>query len=115
MALVLRRAVRIRWSKALSAASPLRPSRSRSACRARSCVAGGEHAGHRGLAAVVDHDLAARRQLDRTGALQPLGVRQQADLDEDALELDVAPRRAVGVGRPVTFSPSPSTSVVSAE
>ena len=42
--------------------------------------------GHRGLAAVVDHDLAARRQLDR--ALEPLGVGQQADLDEDAVEVD---------------------------
>ena len=49
-------------------------------------VAGGEHAGHRGLAAVVDHDLAAGRQLD--GALEPLGVGQQADLHEDAVEVD---------------------------
>src|SRR5690606_17338054 len=45
-------------------------------------VAGGEHARDAGLAAVVDHDLAARAQLHR--ALEPLGVGQQADLHEDA-------------------------------
>ena len=64
--------------------------------RHRGAVAGGEHAGHRGLAAVVDHDLAARRQLDR--ALEPLGVGQQADLDEHAVEVDAcacSPLRAV--------------------
>ena len=56
-------------------------------------VAGGEHAGHRGAAPVVDHDLAARRQLD--GALQPLGVGQQADLDEHAVEVDACGARRV--------------------
>jgi hypothetical protein len=50
-------------------------------------VAGGEDAGQRGLAARIDFDLAARRELER--ALQPVGVGQQADLDEDAFELDM--------------------------
>ena len=59
--------------------------------RHRGAVAGGEHAGHRGLAPVVDDDLAPRRQLDR--ALEPLGVRQQADLHEDAVEVDRVVRR----------------------
>src|SRR5690606_19573964 len=49
-------------------------------------VAGGEHARDAGLAALVDHDLAARAQLHR--ALEPLGVGQQADLHEDALQFD---------------------------
>ena len=49
-------------------------------------VAAGEHAGDRGLAPVVDDDLAPGRQFD--GALQPLGVGQQADLDEHAVEVD---------------------------
>src|SRR5690606_38145471 len=49
-------------------------------------VAGGEHAGDAGLALGVDHDLAEAVQLD--GALQPVAVGQQADLHEDAFQLD---------------------------
>src|SRR5690606_1713987 len=49
-------------------------------------VACGEHARDAGLAAVVDEDLAARRQAD--GAFEPFGVGQQADLHEHALQLD---------------------------
>src|SRR3546814_16616846 len=56
--------------------------------RDRRAVAGGEHSRHRGVAAVVDHDLAPRGELDR--ALEPLGVRQEADLHEDAVEVDLA-------------------------
>ncbi|MPM17427.1 hypothetical protein SDC9_63816 [bioreactor metagenome] len=47
-------------------------------------VAGAVDAGDARRALLVDDDLAARRQLDR--ALQPLGVGQQADLDEDAVD-----------------------------
>src|SRR5690606_38125869 len=49
-------------------------------------VARGEHARQRGTAGVVDHDLAARRKLQR--ALEPLGVGQQADLHEHTLQFD---------------------------
>ena len=77
--------VRIRWSKALSAAvEPGAHGDHDLLVRHRGAVAGGEHAGHRRLAPLVDHDLAARRQLDR--ALEPLGVGQQADLHEHAVE-----------------------------
>src|SRR5690606_22097668 len=48
-------------------------------------VAGGEHARHAGLATVIDQDLATRAELHR--ALEPLGVGQQADLHEHALQL----------------------------
>src|SRR5690606_16499701 len=50
-------------------------------------VAGSEYARHRGLAPLVDHDLAEPVELD--GALEPVGVRQQADLDEHAVQLEL--------------------------
>src|SRR5690606_5462104 len=71
--------------------------------RHRGRVAGGEHARDRGRTALVDHDLAARAQLHR--ALQPLGVGQQADLDEDAGEFDRL--RLAGAAVPVDQSGDP--------
>ena len=49
-------------------------------------VTGSEDAGHRGATALVDDDLSTASALH--GAFQPLGVGQQADLDEDASQLD---------------------------
>src|SRR5690606_26832988 len=49
-------------------------------------IAGCKYTCHGSLAACVDFDLAARAELDR--ALQPIRVRQQADLDEDAFDVE---------------------------
>jgi hypothetical protein len=49
-------------------------------------VAGCEDAGHGGLALGVDFDFAEAAQVNR--AFQPVGVGQQADLNEDAFQLD---------------------------
>ena len=51
-------------------------------------VTGGEDAGDVGVACLVDDDLATLGQLD-TGALEPLGVGQQTDLHEHALQLEL--------------------------
>ena len=56
---------------------------------------GGEDARHRGLAARIHFDLAAWGQLNR--ALQPIGVRHESDLDEDAGKLGRAQRAALAV------------------
>src|SRR5690606_33525499 len=50
-------------------------------------IAGREHTRNGCFVTVVDDDLAVLAQLDIT--LQPLGVRYQADLDEDTFQLDV--------------------------
>src|SRR5690606_8808868 len=61
----------------------------------RGHVTGREHAGDVGLALGVDDDLAEARQLD--GAFQPVAVGQQADLHEDAFQLDLVQRFAGAV------------------
>ena len=67
-------------------------------------VAGNEHAGHRGLTARVDDDLAVARELQR--ALQPLGVEHQADLHEHTLEFHVLGLAAasIAVGQAVDLA-----------
>src|SRR3546814_16713219 len=61
----------------------------------RGRVAGGEDAGLRGGAARVDLDLAARRERDR--ALEPLGLGDEPDLDEDVFQLDLALGAAIAI------------------
>jgi hypothetical protein len=50
-------------------------------------IAGGKNARQGGFAARIDFNLAARRQGER--ALESASVGQQADLHEDAFELDL--------------------------
>ncbi len=57
----------------------------------RGAVACGKHARDRGCASTVDLDLVVSRERNR--AFEPFGVRQQADLHEDAFEFD----RVVGL------------------
>src|SRR5690606_10811032 len=68
--------------------------------RRRGHIARGEHACDRRLAAVIDLNLAARAERDRI--LQPVAVRQQADLHEYALELD--PVQLAGAAVAITQS-----------
>ncbi len=78
-------------------------------------VARGKYTGLACRAARVYLDLAA--VAERHGAAQPFRVRNEADLDEDAFEFDkmFLILVAVAISRPTTFSPLPSTSVVSAD
>src|SRR5690606_8787532 len=59
-------------------------------------IAGGNHAFHRSLAAIVDFYLAARRQRHR--AFEPVSVGQQANLHEDAFQLDAMRLAGIAVG-----------------
>ena len=58
-------------------------------------IASGDDAWHVGTPMVIDDDLATIRQLNNT--LEPFGVRQQTDLDEDAGNIN----RLVGIGAEV--------------
>ena len=69
-------------------------------------VTRGEDTRHRSAPVVVDLDLTARRELDT--ALEPLGVGQQANLHEDAFEVE--PMRGV-VGAVGVLQPHHATAV----
>ena len=80
--------VRIRWSKALSAAVDAGAHGDDDLLvRHGGAVAGGEHAGHRGLAAVVDRRSRRAATARRVPSSHSV-FGQQADLHEDAVEVD---------------------------
>ena len=88
-------AMRMRWSKADSAAFEPSPMAMRSACRAVVQSPAANTPGSEVCAARIDLDFSARGERERS--LQPFGVGDQADLDEDSFQIDAMKRAVLAV------------------